>query len=950
MSKHSQMLKAKLRLFLFAIALSTFIFYSTHVTFISTQKYQSFFNEDFSRNFYKVVNSNNEKLIRSFINENSEKYRTETNRLIGASLKYKHEKNLAEAEKSINLAKKAAALLKIYYDDEYYSNLIQFCSSLSKYDISLRLKAHRLYKKGLKDYANGNFSKAFNKFREAEEIYEIIEDKFSICRIHHNLGNIYFYRSYYDKSLKEYEKSLQFAKTIKDKRAEIQSIMASGLIYSKIGNYSKALKHFKIALNESTNDSSGLYERYVMNYIASIYYKLGAYDTSSQIYNTALQKSINANDKTMQVSIIKNIGINLIKQNNFKESERYLLKCLKINSKSIKATQHCEILNSLAFINIKKGDTKKALKYLEKCLKLGRKIENPIILADSLNMLGEAYMKLKEYEKAHTNFQECLKLCENIDSPYLICRFYRNSALLSKHQNKFNKAEKQFLQAIDLIEKKRGGIEEDSLKSSYLSTIKDIYEDMILLQIEDLDNPISALHYSERSRARAFLDILGGKAEIIFSEKNLQIEKKPTKQEYSDISSSYTLRGPNNTSPLSSEFKKIEDKVTEISSPLIITPFHIEEIQKSLHNNCKIVEYEIAREKTIIWVISKDEIKSQIISLSSKELKDAIINFRNALTLHDNFLKQYKTWPERLKVTDRLAVELYTMLFEPIRKFLTEGDLLYIIPDDELFYIPFAPLKSQQGKHIIEDFELAYIPSASILKLCLEKDNGRISLEKDKILLVGNPLISQNVRDYFPDLNPLLYAEKEINAISKLFPNSLTLSGKEAKENRIIATLKNFEIIHFASHSLIDERMPLYSSIILSPSPDSSKRLLIENPEDGLLMLPEIFSLNLSQAKLVVLSSCDTALGKLVKGEGIIGLSRAFMYAGTPSLLSSLWKIEDKSTCLLFQKFYENFRKVDSSKAQALRYSQLSFIKNEEYQEYKHPFFWSSFLILGDGR
>ena len=927
------------------IAGAIYISLSYDLAFTIFTNPQPSIGNDFSEQFYDIINSDKENLIYEFIKENREKFIAETNKLIADSLKFKHDGDFLEAENSINSAQKAATYLKRYFNDEYYINLVKFNSRLSPKEIALKLNAHKLYRIGLKEYSQENFPQAYKKFKEAEDIYKSINDRDNEANIYHAYGNIYFYLGYYDKALKEYEKAIRLANETKNVRLNIALIMNSGLIHSKIGNYSKALNNFRKAMEGLKYDNSDLLERLILNYMANVYYKLGDNETSSRIYDIALQKSISAKDINMQASILNNIGINCLMQNDYGKAEKYLQQTLKIQSNMKNVHRYASTLNSLAFINLKSGNISKALKYLEKSLPLARQAENLFILADCLNMLGESYMKLKDFQRASDYLSESLQICENINNPYLTYWAYRNKGLTFKLQEKFRESEKQFLNAINLIEKVRAGIEETDLKGSYLSIIKPIYEDMILLQILNLNNHISALEFSERSRARAFLDMLAGKIDIIYSNNNFIQDEEAVKQNFGDIliDDEYgTLRALTFDPKSSPKYKNVE-----IISPMAVNPFPLKEIRNSLSSGSKILEYEITKDKTIIWVISKEKIQSQIITIDSDELRNLIIEFRKALALDDKFSKRYKTWDERTEETDRLSKKLYDILFKPIRKFLHKGDLLYIIPDNELYYIPFASLKSEHGKYIIEEFDLAYAPSSSILKICYSRNKNKIEPEEDKILLIGNPSIPENILADFPVLKPLKEAENEVREISKIFSRSLLLIGAEAREKKIREEIENFEIIHFATHSLVDERMPMYSSIMLNASREHPDNLTIENPDDGLLMLLEIFNLNLSRSKLITLSSCETGFGKLLNGEGIIGLSRAFIYAGSPSILASLWKVKDSPTSLLLQGFYSNIKNNNISKARALKNAQLQFINSNKY---RHPFFWSSFIIIGDGR
>ena len=942
----SKKIRITLIILLAFLAVSIFIFGSYKLGFHILKANQSSNRNDFSEQFYSIIKSDEENLIYAFIKENREKFRSEITKLIAASIRHKYDGNFLEAEKSINDANKAANYLKRYFNNEHYVNLIKFISRLSREEIALKLKANELYRLGLKAYSEEDFLQAYKKFKEAEEIYKSINDRFNEAKIYHANGNIYFYLGYYDKALEEYEKALQLANDIKNVRLKIKLIINSGLIYSKIGNYSKALHNFRIAMDYLKYDNPDLFERHLLNYIANVYYKLGDYETSSKTYHTALQKSIRAKDINMQASILKNIGINYLMQNDYKKAEKYLQQTLKTLANRKSANRYIEALNSLAFINLKSGNIRKALKYLEKSLPLAREAGNPSILADCLNMLGESYMKLQDFQRAADYLTESSQICENINNPYLSYCAYRNKGLIFKLQKNLSESENQFLKAINLIEKVRAGIEESYLKSSYLSVIKPIYEDMVLLQLSGFNNQISALEFSERSRARAFLDMLAGKIDIIYSNNNLIPNEEASKQNFGDIfiDDEYGAMRAFPFNPKSStEYKKVE-----IISPIVVNPIPLEEIRNSLPLGSKILEYEITNEKTIIWVISREEITSQIITINSEELRNLIIDFRKALTLDEKFLKKHRTWAERIEETDKMSQRLYDILFKPIRKFLHKGDLLYIIPDNELFYIPFAALKSNEGKYIIEDFDLAYAPSGSILNICHSRNKHKIDPEKDNILLIGNPTISETILDAFPALKPLTEAENEVREISEILPNSLLLVGAEAREKKIRGEIEKFEIIHFATHSLVDERMPMYSSIVLNASRRYRDDLTIENPDDGLLMLLEIFSLDLSRSKLITLSSCETGLGKLLNGEGIIGLSRAFIYAGSPSILASLWKVKDRPTSLLVQGFYSHIKNNNISKARALKNAQLQLISSDA--KYRHPFFWSSFIIIGDGR
>jgi CHAT domain-containing protein len=284
---------------------------------------------------------------------------------------------------------------------------------------------------------------------------------------------------------------------------------------------------------------------------------------------------------------------------------------------------------------------------------------------------------------------------------------------------------------------------------------------------------------------------------------------------------------------------------------------------------------------------------------------------------------------------------------------------LIIVPDGILYYLPFETLvrdtgrRSPKQQYLLELYKISYMPSISSLALLINK---RIEKKNQKRLLaVGNPDYSSTIscrdrpnktygealREIYLnsgfDFSSLPYTKREILQISRYFPQDQVdiYLDAEAKEEIIKNTpLKDYQIIHFACHSFQDEKSPFRSALVFSLDGD------IE--EDGFLQVREIYNLSLN-ADLVVLSACQTGRGKLENGEGILGLPRVFFYAGAKSTISTLWKINDKSTADLMRHFYR-YLAEGNDKAQALRLAKLKMIKSK----FTHPFFWAGFVLNGD--
>ena len=194
-----------------------------------------------------------------------------------------------------------------------------------------------------------------------------------------------------------------------------------------------------------------------------------------------------------------------------------------------------------------------------------------------------------------------------------------------------------------------------------------------------------------------------------------------------------------------------------------------------------------------------------------------------------------------------------------------------------------------------------------------------------------------------PGLARLPFSRDEANAIALLAGRAGTLKATDFRANRGTAlerTLEDYRIVHFATHGWIDDERPELSGLVLSLVNDRGR------PQDGFLRLQDIFNLRLN-ADLVVLSACQTALGKEIKGEGLVGLTRGFMYAGAPRVVASLWQVNDVATAELMKKFYTNMLQRKLPPSAALRAAQLEMSKDPRWSA---PYFWAGFVLQGDWR
>jgi CHAT domain-containing protein len=230
---------------------------------------------------------------------------------------------------------------------------------------------------------------------------------------------------------------------------------------------------------------------------------------------------------------------------------------------------------------------------------------------------------------------------------------------------------------------------------------------------------------------------------------------------------------------------------------------------------------------------------------------------------------------------------------------------------------------SAPDRYILQDSLVYYLSSASILQFTREKERTATG---PGALAVGNPDLEN------PTLN-LRYAEREAEEVGRQFPGAIVLVRREATKPRTREVIGPQSVIHLATHADLDEADPLGSALLFRP----------EGRDTGRLEVQEIFGLDL-HASLVVLSACETALGKLTRGDELTGLTRAFIYAGTPSVITTLWQVNDRTAYELMREFYRNL-KDGKDKGEALRGAQLATL-----QKYPHPYFWAAYQLTGEAQ
>ena len=517
--------------------------------------------------------------------------------------------------------------------------------------------------------------------------------------------------------------------------------------------------------------------------------------------------------------------------------------------------------------------------------------------------MGELYREQKNFPQALDNFNQALATAEKQQRPDAIISASTHIGELLRQMGKADEAMPLYREAIQQIESIRSLLQSEEYRQSYFEGAIDSYlgmMDALLLAGKSEE----AFNYSERARSRAFLDLLGSKAQLsrvksgllgeerILQERITAIRARLAGEDYREVDRASLRKELSEAEAAYSAFlSKVRKEDKEQASLMTVEPLGLKQVQELLDPGTSLLEYFVTGKEVFAWVVEKEKLQFQRVELPKGKLGELVKMLRESVF----------TLREQEKFNEASAI-LYKQLIEPLLPHIT-GKELIIVPHDVLHYLPFHALVGPDGRYLIEKYPVYYLSSASLLQFVKEKRKAG----GEKVLAFGNPDLGD------PEKN-LEYAELEAEEVKNVYPQSAVYVKKEASEEKSKSLSPSYDILHFATHAQLNEDNPLSSAVLLAK----------EDKEDGRLEVREIFGMDL-KANLVVLSGCDTALGKLSTGDELVGLTRAFIYAGTPSVVASLWNVDDSSTAHLMGSFYRNLKTM--SKVEALRQAQLELIR-----------------------
>lgn len=851
--------------------------------------------------------------------------------------------NLGEYESCIPLLIKSAEVWKKIggtTHSEYAKGLYNIASIYQKmndYEEAepLLLEAGEIWKKTLGDkhpnYASfldglASLYKNLGKYTAAESLYleafairkEKLGELDPSCTLSlSNLANLYRVMK---KTKKAENLFLQTLKRIEQKVGKQHINYASQLsnlatLYEKNKEYSKAEPMYKEAqkiTKETVGTQSSKYQVYSNN-LANIYNLTKQYNKAEALYLEALNnKSIKENFTTLS-----NLGYLYTFMGRYEEALQLLHKSLITNAQDSTLTP--QNLQKDLLVLTKKDFQSKNIAILT--------LKNIHILSqiqyDSTNQKNRVNLKY-----GYTALEVAMILNDNTrnnlstssESPRLLKQL---SSLIEKSIDRgiLLETKEYMLNSFNHAEKNKSILLADAIKGNRARTLGDLPDSLVYQEIK-----------------------------LQKEQQNLAVQAAKAKDEATKLS---IIKKQNDLSlELDVFLKLLKDKYPQYHAIKYenITA-KAEEIQALLDEQTTLLEYFVADSASYLFALSKDKINLYKIPITRKTLKKEVEKLRKALTDYQFILNK------EAKAFTIFTDKSYWFYENYLKTALAEhqANKLIIVADAELGYLPFETFLTQAVKtqkvdynnlaYLINDYKISYNYSATLWK---ENLNSPKPVNNSKVLACAasysatdTSLLNIRKPDIFNNrahLQPLPAAQTEITTLAEYFQGDF-LYGDSTNEAFFKENAQNYGVIHLAMHGIVHSRVPMLSSLAFTENGDSL--------EDNFLQAYEISKLKLN-ADLVILSACETGYGKFEQGEGVVSLARSFMYAGVPSLVMSLWQVNDNSTARIMKDMY-HYLAQGMSKDEALRKAKLNYIKNAR-GTIAHPAFWSPFVQLGDSR
>ena len=614
------------------------------------------------------------------------------------------------------------------------------------------------------------------------------------------------------------------------------------------------------------------------------------------------------------------LGSALLADGHLAEAAQELAQATELFEQTGNLPMRAGVLLEQAALKNTQGQLPEAQQLAQQALTLVSEQDLPVQQIFAHLRLADLHTDIHEAEQ---HLQQAEQIASVVAMPFVRYRLEQRLGRLRLQQQRPAQAEQHLLAAISELEQLRGTLAHESLRVSFLRDKAAAYEDLISLYLHQ-NRPAQAFDIAERSKSRALLDLLRGARSQISTpdahiESSLRILSADLHAVYDELlNGTIGLSSRLDINELRGRAFELEQEIGRLHLQLaassetvesIAAPMALERLTQLISPDTTLLTYHLCGDMISAFVYSNGKLNAVQACGSLTHLQSLLQRLEvqwDRVRAGGEMMVQHASMLEQS--TRRILAELYQEIVAPLHPLLVETSRLAIVPHGQLHRVPFHALFDGQS-YLIEQYEISYAPSATILALCQQRQIP----EQGNVLVLGVSDAS------------IPAVAREVEAITQLLPQAYSFLDEQATIELLRSQAPHSRIVHLACHGLFRDDNPAFSALKLG---------------DGWLSAGDVLNLEF-HAALVMLSACESQRGQDHSGDEIVGLTRAFLGAGAATLIASLWLAQDETTALLASTFYSNIAQSHSPAA-ALRSAQLHL-----KAAYPHPYYWAAFVVVG---
>jgi CHAT domain-containing protein/Tfp pilus assembly protein PilF len=849
---------------------------------------------------------------------------------------------------------------------------------------------------------------ALERGRDAVRLAREAGEAGALARALRLVGNILVGRGEYPAGSEALDEAWAVAAALGARNSEARGLNDAAIAYRRRGDVEHAVDLYERALTLARATADGQMEGLILNNLGVAYKTLGELDRALELYEQALAHRRAAGDTRSQYHALINLAIVRRGRGEFEAGRVHAEEALAISRAIGDGVREAGALNALGQLLSASGRHADALGPLDDALRLSRSLPNRDEEAIAMTAKGRALRALGRFDEAAVVLTEALAESRRVQSPVAERDDLTELATLERDRGNLAAASQYLDAAVTIDETMRSNITSPELRASFVAAELDRYELYLdLLHRRHQADPAAGfdaqgLQMSERSRARVLLDgVLDGGVDVregvppalLREEQRLQKALNAASSRLSAAlaegagTSAAAAARQADVERLSADYARLQTDIrrqspgyAELVRP---QPLDAARIQKEvLDEDTVLLEFALGESRSWLWAVTRDSLALHPLAGRSDIERAARRWYERLIARQPRDGEDAATYARRVAVADRDRAsdgqQISDTLLGPVAAELNgawRGRRLAVVTAGVLDILPLNALPAPRPpddtaargarRLLASDHEIVRLPSASVLA-ALRRDRrvdppGKLlAVMADPVFERADPRLAGLEQPGAPAALPtpalvsrnalgragvprLPFSRDEADAIAALAPDRAVLkaTGFEATRDAALGrALRDYRIVHFATHGVFDSARPALSGLIFS---------LVDRKggyRNGYVRLHDVYNLRLN-AELVVLSACDTALGADIKGEGLIGLARAFMYAGAPRVVASLWAVNDSATAELMSRFYRAMLQRKLRPAAALHAAQREMQSTAEWRD---PYYWAGFTLVGDWR